>query len=81
MANSYTAVSDREWEDDDFYNQSDLEELILGVSLVNSTVCPWNSCIAFAAAAACPGEKEQTKGSSNRDIIERLLLADTTLFH
>lgn len=30
VANSYTAISDREWEDEDFYNQSDLEELILG---------------------------------------------------
>lgn len=65
VANSYTAISDREWEDEDFYNQSDLEELILGVSLENSTACPWNSCITFAAAAGCPGEQEQTKGRSN----------------
>ncbi|KAG1720732.1 hypothetical protein EDD22DRAFT_937836 [Suillus occidentalis] len=30
VANSYTVVNDREWQDEDFYNQSDLEELISG---------------------------------------------------
>lgn len=65
MANDYTAICDREWEDENFYKQSDLEELILGVSLENSTVCLWNSCIKFAAAAARPGEKEETNVASN----------------
>lgn len=69
VANDYPSVDDKPWEDGKFYEKSDLEQLISMVSL--EKLCLSNSCMTFAAAVGCQGEREKTQETEQTEQSEQ----------